>query len=99
MHHNEIIFPEPDCFKPERWANGGTQEMRDASLQWSKGVRMCPGLHLATMELKIVLATLVLRWMIGLGDRMQPDTMDMVDHFVLMPKGNFCDLTFTPLKT
>jgi cytochrome P450 len=99
VHHNERVFPEPDAFKPERWASGGTQEMRDASLQWSKGTRMCPGLHLATMELKMVLVSLVLGWEIGLGERMQEDTMDMMDHLVLMPKGNFCDLVFTPLKS
>ncbi|KIW87106.1 uncharacterized protein Z519_12217 [Cladophialophora bantiana CBS 173.52] len=98
VHHNENIFPDADTFKPGRWADGGTQQMRDASLQWSKGSRMCPGLHLATMELKMVLASLVLGWTISVGERMEEDTMDMVDHFVLMPKGNFCDLVFEPLK-
>ena len=97
VHHDPTIFPDPEAFKPERWANGGSQEMRDASLPWSKGSRMCPGLHLATLELKTVLAALVLGWKMSLGPRMQEDTMDMLDNWVLMPKGNFCDIIFTPL--
>lgn len=72
--------------------------MREASLQWSNGARMCPGRFLATMELKLAIASLVSGWNIGIGERMQEDTMDMVDHFVLMPKGNFCDLTFRKIK-
>lgn len=97
IHHDETIFVDSIEFKPERWADGGTQEMRDASLPWSKGSRMCPGLHLATLELKTVLAALVLGWEISLGTRMQHDTMDMVENWVLMPKGNFCDIVFKPL--
>jgi cytochrome P450 len=58
---------------------------------------MCPGLHLATLELKTVLAALLLGWELSLGPRMQEDTMDMVDNWVLMPKGNFCDIVFKPL--
>ena len=52
--------------------------MKEASLQWSKGSRMCPGLFLATMELKMVIATLVSGWQIDIGSSMKPDTMDMV---------------------
>lgn len=58
---------------------------------------MCPGLHLATLELKTVLGALLLGWEISLGPRMETDTMDMVDNWVLMPKGGFCDIVFTPL--
>ncbi|KAK5052108.1 hypothetical protein LTR84_002912 [Exophiala bonariae] len=96
-HHDPTIFPDPDTFKPERWANGGTREMKDASLPWSKGSRMCPGLHLATLELKAVLAALSLGWELSLGPNMKDDTMDMIDNWVLMPKGNFCDIVFKPL--
>lgn len=98
LHHDEQIFPDPDAFLPERWKDGGSAEMKEASLQWSKGSRMCPGLFLATMELKVVIAALVSGWEMELGDKMQEDTMDLVDHWVLMPKGNFCDIKFRKIS-
>ena len=99
-HHNRDAFPDPFAFDPNRWlnTNGGTPEMKEAYMPFSKGSRMCIGIHLAMMELKMILATLVAGWELSVGERTTEDTMSVTDHFVLMPKGGFCDLYLKEIK-
>lgn len=59
---------------------------------------MCSGIHLAMMEMKMILGTLLHGWEITLGERTTEETMSMIDHFAMIPKGGFCDLVFTKLK-
>ena len=59
---------------------------------------MCIGLHLATMELKLILSALVQGWEISVAESTTEDTMSMTDHFVLMPKGGFCELIFKKIE-
>lgn len=93
-HHNKDIFLDPFRFDPTRWleTDGGTPEMNEAYMPFSKGSRMCIGINLAIMELKMILATIIHGWELSIGERTTEDTMSMTDHFVLMPKGGFCDL-------
>jgi cytochrome P450 len=60
MHHNEHIFPCPFTFDPTRWLTtyGRTLEMKEAYMPFSRGSRMCISIHLETMELKMILATI-----------------------------------------
>jgi cytochrome P450 len=60
-HPNEDIFPDPFKVNPTRWldTNGGTPEMKEAYVPFWRGSRMCIGIHLATMELKMILATIL----------------------------------------
>jgi cytochrome P450 len=100
-HHNEDIFPDSFKFDPTRWleTNGGTPEMKEAYMPWSKGSRMCIAIHLALMELKMILATIVYGWELSVGERTTEDTMSMTDHFVMMPKGGFCELYLKKIET
>ena len=93
-HHNKDVFPDPFKFDPTRWltTNGGTPEMRDAYMPFSRGSRMCIGINLAMMELKMILATVLNGWELSVGERTTDDTMSITDHFVMMPKGGFCEL-------
>ena len=99
-HHHQEIFPRPFEFDPDRWLNpqGGTPEMKEAYMPFSRGSRMCIGTHLATMELKMILASIVYGWELSVGERTTDDTMAMTDHFVLMPKGGFCELYLKRIK-
>ena len=99
--HNADAFPEPFQFDPDRWlkTNGGTPAMKEAWMPFSRGSRMCPGIHLAMMELKVILGTLLYGWEISLGERTTEETMSTTDRFALVPKGGFCDLVFTKLKS
>ncbi|KAI1809246.1 cytochrome P450 [Poronia punctata] len=52
MHRNQAVFPEPEKFDPSRWENP-TQAMKDSFMPFGAGSRICIGLHLAKMELRI----------------------------------------------
>lgn len=93
-HHNADIFPRPFKFDPTRWLDteGGTAMMKEAYMPFSRGPRMCIGIHLAIMELKMILATIVHGFQLSVGERTTENTMSITDHFVLMPKGGFCEL-------
>lgn len=97
-HHNKNVFPRPFEFDPSRWFKP-TPEMKEAYMPFSKGSRACSGVHLATMELKMILGSVVYGWELSLGERMADDTMDITDHFVMMPKGGFCELYLRRIKS
>lgn len=49
LHHNETTFPESWTFKPERWIDD--PQLDKYLVSFSKGTRMCVGMHLAYAEL------------------------------------------------
>jgi hypothetical protein len=100
LHYNPSTFPSPRSFSPRCWidTNGGTPDMKEAYQPWSKGSRMCMGIHLATMEVKLILTALINQYEISLGEGTTDDSMTMISHFVLMTKAGKCDLAFTRLE-
>ncbi|EFQ87173.1 hypothetical protein PTT_17321 [Pyrenophora teres f. teres 0-1] len=89
IHYDPHVFPEPQCFKPERYLNhphgsghyaAGPAASRD---HWAFGAgrRVCSGVHLAENSMFIVLAKLL--WAFDIlapvdahGKEMQVDTSD-----------------------
>ncbi len=74
-------------FKPERWV-GRREGNRDghsarAFLQFGAGPRFCPGRYLATLEMKMVLATLSRNFSIEHAE--DPDITQEVFAFSMMP--------------
>jgi len=61
LHRDPRFYPEPERFHPERWLDPAGAVPRLAYLPFGGGPRVCIGNHFATMELAIVLATLVHR--------------------------------------
>ncbi|MBV9786787.1 MAG: cytochrome P450 [Chloroflexi bacterium] len=63
-HRLPELYPEPDRFKPERWAtiNRSTYEF----LPFSAGPHMCIGWAFAMQELRIVLAMLMQRYRLSI---------------------------------
>jgi cytochrome P450 len=53
-------FPDPLAYRPERWVDPAGHDPR-AFLQFGAGPRVCPGRHLATLEIRLVLGTLLAR--------------------------------------
>jgi cytochrome P450 len=58
VHHDPEIYPEPHEFRPERFL-GGASPATYTWLPWGGGRKRCPGLHLATLEMKTVLRTVL----------------------------------------
>lgn len=53
VHHDPRLYPQPQAFRPERFLEGSPATY--TWLPWGGGRRRCPGLHLATLEIKTVL--------------------------------------------
>jgi cytochrome P450 len=58
MHRLPEYFPEPERFRPERWAAGEPQPPKYAYLPFGAGPRVCLGNMFAMMEAQVVLATM-----------------------------------------
>lgn len=58
VHHRADLWPEPLAFKPERFAEGASYDTY-SFLPFIQGPRNCLGQHLALLEARIVLGTLV----------------------------------------
>lgn len=55
-HRNPRFFPEPDAFRPERWANGWEATLpRGAYFPFGAGTRKCLGDQFALLEAHIIL--------------------------------------------
>jgi cytochrome P450 len=52
-HHDPNVYPAPHDFRPERFLGGAPAPY--AWLPWGGGHRRCPGHHLATAEMEVVL--------------------------------------------
>jgi cytochrome P450 len=66
--------------------------MRDATLTWGKGSRACLGRTMATMNMRIMAATVLSRLKVRLASEQTHDDMTHTDHFTLIPKGKKCML-------
>ena len=62
-HRHPEFWPEPDTFRPERFADGiPTGERRFSYFPFGGGPRQCLGLGFALLEAKVILATLASRF-------------------------------------
>src|SRR4029079_6926154 len=62
----EDYFPDPASFRPERWLDAGAPHgaasANRIAMPFGAGPRVCPGRHLAMLEIKIALAVLLGRF-------------------------------------
>jgi unspecific monooxygenase len=65
-HHRQDLYPEPDRFKPERFLE--RQFSPYEYFPFGGGIRRCVGAELAQFEMKLVLATILLRYQLALSD-------------------------------
>ncbi len=79
-------FGRPEEFLPERWATGHEQVQPHnprAYAQFGAGPRMCPGRHLAAVELRLVLSMLARNFSMELAA--DPKSIKEVLAFTMMP--------------
>jgi len=58
LGRHEDLWPSPDRFDPDRWANG-TPAPREAWLPFSAGARVCPGAGFAMLEAAVLVSVLM----------------------------------------
>jgi len=84
---DERYFENPHVYDPERWIRPreqrtGPHEPR-AYLQFGAGARVCPGRHLAGVEMRMVLSMLARNFTAHLET--DPENIDEVMAFTMMP--------------
>ena len=88
-HRDPTVYPDPDRFNPERWLDE-TPEMRHLFVPFgADGPRKCIGIHLAYMELRVILATLFHRFELEFKDDQKKidEGMDMHELWLAAPVG------------
>jgi cytochrome P450 len=63
-------------------------------MPFSKGTRACLGRSLAMMELRQVSSALLGKFRVSAAQNTTADSMEMRDHFLVIPKGGKCELIF-----
>src|ERR1700681_3606177 len=67
VHRDPRWWPEPECFRPERWSPEAAEKRpKFAYFPFGGGTRVCIGERFAWAEGVLVLATLAQRWMMRL---------------------------------
>jgi cytochrome P450 len=72
MQRSPKLFPRPEAFEPERWANASAQAAcpRHAHIPFSVGARVCIGQALAMVELRTMISAVLRRFQLApLGPR------------------------------
>jgi cytochrome P450 len=82
---DERHFAAAGEFRPERWAAGHPHQPHDmrAYAQFGAGPRVCPGRHLAGVEIRLVLSMLTRNFAVQLA--VEPASIREVMAFTMMP--------------
>ncbi|KZL68265.1 cytochrome p450 [Colletotrichum incanum] len=92
MHRKPEIFPRPEVFHPERW-NQPTKAMKDAFMPFGGGSRVCIGLRLARMEMRLAVAHFFRAFpnaVVSKKEGMSDQDMRPQQFFLLQPEGGRC---------
>ncbi len=77
VHHQADFYPDPETFRPERFAPTAAQPPRYAYLPFGAGPRTCIGNAFAMLEMQVVLATMIQSLTLSLapGQTFEPETV------------------------
>ncbi|KAI1490110.1 cytochrome P450 [Biscogniauxia mediterranea] len=92
LHKNPEAFPDPERFIPERWENP-TKLMKDSFMPFGGGSRICIGLHLARIELRLATARFFRAFpnaKVSTSDGMSDADMAAEEYFLFVPRGHRC---------
>lgn len=62
LHDPSIWGTDHGEFRPERWLGDNAAELEKYLVSFSKGTRICPGIELAWIELRLIMGTLFRRF-------------------------------------
>ena len=92
QHTNPVLFPDPQTFNPDRWLNNAKaaplyeKPLSRYLVSFSKGTRICLGIHLAWAEMYIGLATVFRRVRMELFETGPEEVVMTREYFVPLPK-------------
>lgn len=92
LHRNPEAFPHPDRFDPSRWENP-TQAMKESFMPFGGGSRVCLGLHLAYIEIKLAVAHFFRAFpdaTVSSAEGMSDQDMEPTLFFLMSPSGHRC---------
>ncbi|KAK2026302.1 cytochrome P450 [Colletotrichum zoysiae] len=98
LHRNPDVFPDPLRFDETRFLTPDSVTMQQKQLftPWGAGTRICLGMHLARMELRLATAIFFRDCRgVRLADNMTDDMMEMENFFLVSPAGHRCDVTLS----
>jgi len=72
MHRDPRWFPEPEVFRPERFAPDAPELPRGAYMPFGTGPRVCLGQNLAMAEMTVIAAMLLQRFELSVPEGMAP---------------------------
>ncbi|MFC5476630.1 cytochrome P450 [Massilia suwonensis] len=84
MQRDARLFPEPDAFRPERFADGAPEIERGAWMPFGTGPRVCIGQHLALTEMTVIAAMFLQRFAVRAPAGMAPP--EPVFNITLRPR-------------
>ncbi|RWA11207.1 hypothetical protein EKO27_g3892 [Xylaria grammica] len=92
LHRNPEVFPNPDQYDPSRWENP-TKEMKDSMMPFGGGSRICIGMHLAYIELRMGLAYFFRAFphsRVSSLEGMSGNDMKQALYFIASPQNHRC---------
>ena len=96
LHRNASVFPQPESFNPSRWLPSHTdeehlKEMHRWFWAFGSGGRMCIGSHLATHEIKCLVAAIYSNYTTEIVD---DEGIEEIDAYTTRPRANRLVLRF-----
>ena len=103
LHHDAKLFPYPTVFEPDRWLGKASEQAHalDRSLiPFGYGARICAGRVFATMEIKLLIARLYVRYGTRIDSLSETTSQSMVQYAThdSVPRGLRCDVSFRLLE-
>ncbi|KAI4859602.1 putative cytochrome P450 [Hypoxylon rubiginosum] len=92
MHRNPSVYADPLKFDPERWIKP-TRAMKDSFVPFGGGSRVCLGLHLARMELRLATARFFTRFpdaKVSRREGFTDEDMEPDMYFLMAPRKKRC---------
>ncbi|KAF3014756.1 hypothetical protein E8E14_010026 [Neopestalotiopsis sp. 37M] len=92
LHRLPEVFPDPMTFNPLRWEQP-SQAMKEAFMPFGGGSRVCLGVHLAKIELRLGVARFFRTFpeaKMSEREGMSDEDMDTLQYFLLKPVGARC---------